>query len=194
MRARSSNGSGQSVSIDSAASSSRSAASMSPIRSSATARSQRNATRAARGTFGSSTSANMPSAAAPARPVPTVSASSSSASSGSASSAPSSPHQIDEPVDLGPRRALGGCGKCILQRLVRVGGVDQQQRHLVVHIDQRVQRERVVGVEVISLGQRCAPALETPTGEIEPAGCEPLAADVRDRSRRRSRTGAAAAR
>ena len=27
----------------------------------------------------------------------------------------------------------------------------------------------------MSLGQRCAPALETPTGEIEPPGCEPLA-------------------
>ncbi|COW39268.1 Uncharacterised protein [Mycobacterium tuberculosis] len=102
------------MSIDSAASSSRSAASTSPIRSSATARSQRTATRAARGTLGSSISVSRPSAAAPPESVPTVSATSSSASSGSASAAPMSPSRStneSEPVSVAVSAAVASTSR-----------------------------------------------------------------------------------
>ena len=64
----------------------------------------------------------------------------------------------------------------IVRQLVRI---DQQQRHLVVQMNQRVEHERVVGVEVVPHGQPCALAFEFPTVEIEPAGREPLAAACR---------------
>jgi hypothetical protein len=84
-------------------------------------------------------------------------------------------HLIAEPSGLRAFRVLASCGQRIVQRLVGVG-VDQQHRHLVVQLNQRVQRERVVGVEIMKFGQRCALALEMPTGEIEPVGCQPLSA------------------
>ena len=174
MRARSNNGSGQSTSIDSAASSSRSAASMSPMRSSATARSQRNATRAVRGTIGSIVSANKPSAAAPARAGANRLGQQQLRQQRIGELGPELRSQIDELVDLGPRRAFTGCVERIGRRLVRADGVGQQQRHLVVHSDQRVQHERVIGIDVISSDQRFALTLETPTRKIESVGCQPF--------------------
>jgi hypothetical protein len=83
----------------------------------------------------------------------------------------------------GASRSGGGAGR---GRRVRVAGaigrvlgrgptgVAARATALIVQVDQRVQRERVVGV--MACGQRCASALETPTVEIKPPRCKPLAA------------------
>jgi hypothetical protein len=45
---------------------------------------------------------------------------------------------------------------------------------MVIQLKQRVQRERVVGVKAVAIGQPCAPTFETPMVEIESARCQPL--------------------
>ncbi|CKR53999.1 Uncharacterised protein [Mycobacterium tuberculosis] len=83
---------------------------------------------------------------------------------------PNVAEQIDQRVGAGFRRGLGGCGEHIPRQLVRVGCFEQQ-RHRLVQFDQRVQRDRVVGVEVVAKGQQFASVLETPSVEIESARC-----------------------
>src|SRR6185312_4582164 len=61
-------------------------------------------------------------------------------------------------------------------RLALVVRLDQQQRHPVVHLDERGERQCVVEVEAVTLGQEFTPALELPTVEIESTGREPLTA------------------